>query len=158
MEYDLPLISPLLSPTERQIQLLQHEVAQAAEEPNFVSAICGALEGFGGGIGRERAEQSHGRHTGRGGNQGQQGPHRITEEFLLGEGQIGSGVDVRMMRIARVFRNSLGCSNSLKICECFNFWNVTIVFGITQRTTSDHGVLNVGVRAQIPKRCHASTA
>lgn len=87
----LALIYPLFALAGRQIQLLQHEVAQAAEEPNFVSAICGALEGFGGGIGRERAEQSHGRHTGRGGTQGQQGPHRITEEFLLGEGQISWG-------------------------------------------------------------------
>lgn len=64
-----------------QIQLLQHEVAQAAEEPNFVSAICRALEGGA----RDRSEQPHGRHGGRGGVQGQQGPHRITEEFLAGK-------------------------------------------------------------------------
>lgn len=65
-----------------QIQLLQQEVAQGAQEPNFVSVICRALEGSGA---KERGEQSHGRHAGRGGAQGQQGPHRITEEFLAGD-------------------------------------------------------------------------
>ena len=54
-----------------------------------MSAICRALEGFGGGVGKDRAEQPHGRHTGRGGSQGQQGPHRITEEFLLGRRRRG---------------------------------------------------------------------
>lgn len=117
-EKDLPLISLMFSLTGRQIQLLQHEVAQAAEEPNFVSAICGALEGFGGGIGKERAEQSHGRHTGRGGNQGQQGPHRITEEFLLGENQIGWRVD------ECIFSHDADCSSVLefvvfKLCQTF---------------------------------------
>ncbi|CAN0437215.1 unnamed protein product, partial [Hapterophycus canaliculatus] len=29
----------------QKIQLLQHELAQAADKPNFVSAICRALEG-----------------------------------------------------------------------------------------------------------------
>lgn len=77
-------------PRRYQIQLLQHELAQGADEPNFVSAICRALEGSpsgsGGSGGRDRGEQGHGRQ--RGGVQGQQGPHRITEEFLSG-GQMG---------------------------------------------------------------------
>ena len=48
-----------------------------------MSAICRALEGSGVGGGRDRAD-SVGRHTGRGGGQGQQGPHRIGEELLSG--------------------------------------------------------------------------
>ncbi|CAM9552602.1 unnamed protein product, partial [Ectocarpus sp. 12 AP-2014] len=74
----------------QKIQLLQHELAQAADRPNFVSAICRALEGSSGvgtggtgGGGRDRGEQGHARQRG-GGAQGQQGPHRITEEFLAG--------------------------------------------------------------------------
>lgn len=71
------------TPQTPQIELLQQQLAEAAKEPNFVSAICRALEGTGAG-GRERAEQPHQRGRG-GGTQGQQGGgHRITEEFVAG--------------------------------------------------------------------------
>ncbi|CAM9995344.1 unnamed protein product [Discosporangium mesarthrocarpum] len=70
----------------QKIQLLQHEVALATLEPNFVSAICRALEGSAAGsAGRDpHWDVPHSHTRGRGGPQSQQGPHRVTEEFLAG--------------------------------------------------------------------------
>ncbi|CAM9443097.1 unnamed protein product [Choristocarpus tenellus] len=69
----------------QKIQLLQLEVAQATAEPNFVTAVCRALEGSAAGVEKDNRAEAHTRHTGRGGGQShQQGPHRITEEFLSG--------------------------------------------------------------------------